>query len=112
MSKFKIGDVVRLKPRKAVAPKFVPEGRQNHKTATVDKVLKDTPGGIVTDRDLNGCRYWNEDDLFLVHNPVEPDPKDDALKLALEVIRDCRMPPNFHLTRTDVIRKLEAAIGE
>ena len=110
MSKFKIGDVVRLKPRKAVAPKFVPEGRQNHKTATVDKVLKDTPGGIITDRDLNGCRYWNEDDLFLCHN-VPDHTQDDALKLALKVIRDCQMPKTFHLTKVEVLAKLQAAIG-
>ena len=66
MPKFKPGDVVRLKPGKAVEPKYVPEGRKNHKTAKIARHHINGHGGLTVDRDLNGCRYWNEDDLFLV----------------------------------------------
>jgi len=110
MSKFKEGDVVRLKPGKAVEPKFVPEGRQNHKTAKVTGYLgQNYPGGVAVDRDLNGCLYWNEDDLLLCHN-VADHVQDDALELALEVIRDCQMPSNFRMPKYEVVAQIKKAL--
>lgn len=41
-----------------------PEGRDNHRTATVVAMWND--GEIKTDRDLRGCRYWNAADLRVV----------------------------------------------
>lgn len=111
MSKFKEGDIVRLKPGKAVAPEFVPEGRQNHKTATIRCYLgHGYPGGVGLDRDLNGCLYWNEDDLLLCHN-VADNAQTEALELAVAVIRNCRMPKTFPLTKKEVLAQLQAAIG-
>lgn len=58
---FKIGDQVRLKPEQI--SNNVPEGREDNATAKIRELLGH--GGVVTDRDLNGCRYWHMDHLVL-----------------------------------------------
>lgn len=58
------GSTIRLKPGTVVGA--IPEGRKNHRTAKVRSFLSDIEGGIFTDRDLRGCRYWNISDVELV----------------------------------------------
>lgn len=59
-----VGDTVKLKPGTRIGK--IPEGRGDHATAKVKTLLKDTPGGVVLDRDLGGMIYWNETDLIFV----------------------------------------------
>lgn len=113
MSKFKEGDVVRLKPDLAVPPKFVPEGRQNNRTAKVKCYIGSVyPGGVALDRDLNGCIYWNEDDLLLCHNVADNTQTDAmilALKLAISTIRLSKLPKR--LNKPGIMAALKTAIG-
>lgn len=60
----KVGDKVRLK--KCVHIGKVPEGRENNRTARIEMLLEDIEGGVKTDRDLRGMRYWNVEDLEVV----------------------------------------------
>jgi hypothetical protein len=60
----KVGDKVRVKEGIAIGK--IPEGRENNKTAIVRAVLEDIEGGVQTDRDLCGLRYWNAEDLEVV----------------------------------------------
>lgn len=66
-SSITIGTTIRLLP--AVAAGWqCPEGRQDNKTATVAALLED--GGIRTDDDLGGCRYWHVSDVEAVEAGV------------------------------------------
>jgi hypothetical protein len=43
-----------------------PEGREDNSTATIQTHMPAYgPGAVMLDRDLHGCRYWNEEDLVL-----------------------------------------------
>ena len=44
-----------------------PKGRENHRTAKIQTFLSDTDGGVMVDRDLRGCLYWNLEDLEAIH---------------------------------------------
>ena len=60
----KAGDVVGLNEK---AKRFgCPKGRENNRTAKILAMLTDVEGGVFTDRDLGGCRYWNVEDLVVV----------------------------------------------
>lgn len=43
-----------------------PEGRENNETARIKGHLSNIVGGVVLDRDLHGCRYWNTTELVKV----------------------------------------------
>lgn len=59
-----VGQTVKLKPSVVHA---CPEGRKDNDTAVVRGSLEPKiRGGVVMDRDLHGCLYWNVDDLELV----------------------------------------------
>lgn len=63
MATINLGDTVKLK---SGTGHRCPEGRDNHRTATVRARLTDVEGGLYMDRDLRGCRYWNEQDVVRV----------------------------------------------
>lgn len=65
-----VGDLVRLKPGIFVG--VVPEGRMNHRTARVRALLSDIDGGVYTDRDLRGARYWHVEDVVVVAADAAP----------------------------------------
>jgi hypothetical protein len=54
-----VGKTVRLKKPKSWR---CPEGRENNKTAIVRSAFEDY-GGLLMERDLHGCRYWNVEDV-------------------------------------------------
>lgn len=54
--KGRIGAVVRLKHRV----------RRGFQTARIERVLQGDFGGVVLDRQLDGLRYWNVEDLVYV----------------------------------------------
>jgi hypothetical protein len=58
---FKVGDVVKLKPRTV---KLSPSDVRNHMTATIRAFLVDVEGGVFLDRHMGGFRYWNVEDLL------------------------------------------------
>jgi hypothetical protein len=58
--KLKIGDKVSL-TEEANKSQVCPKGRTNNRSATIDALIES--GGVRTDRDLRGCRYWNVADL-------------------------------------------------
>ena len=61
----KAGQTVRLKPEVVRA---CPEGREDNNTAVVRASLEpETRGGVMMERDLHGCQFWNENDLELVN---------------------------------------------
>lgn len=61
--KVKVGDIISLRS----GMKYTcPEDRENNRFAVVDAVDLYGCGGIMTDRDLRGCRFWNEDDVEVV----------------------------------------------
>lgn len=61
-STFKVGDTVRLKPG---VNHECPEGRDDHHTAKIASFMGASyPGGVMMDRDLRGCKYWNTADLI------------------------------------------------
>lgn len=55
----KKGDMVRVKNGLCTAR--VPEGRVDNRTAKVRSIGEQ--GEVHTDRDLNGCRWWNAAEL-------------------------------------------------
>ena len=63
---FRVGDAVKL--RKSVKKYHkCPEGREDNKTAVIDTFLPDMASGALrTVEDLEGCQYWNVDDVVLV----------------------------------------------
>ena len=66
--KFNVGDLVELKPGRAG---HCPDGRVDNKQARVQVVLGDlSRGELRMDRDLNGCLYWNAEEL--VHASADP----------------------------------------
>jgi hypothetical protein len=65
----KMGDKVRVK--EGVVVSKTSEGRENNKTAIVRALLSDIEGGVQTDRDLCGLRYWNAEDLEVVEGEQE-----------------------------------------
>ena len=54
------GDTVRLS--KSVENHTCPEGRENNKTA---RIVSFIGSGLMLDRDLHGCRYWNKSDVIV-----------------------------------------------
>jgi len=60
-----IGKKVKLTP-KAKTHHRCPEGRENNRTAIIKGTIWEGYGGLVLDRDLAGCRYWNIEDVELV----------------------------------------------
>ena len=60
---FKVGDDVRLNP-KAESP-------LGKRVATIETLLTNVEGGVFLNQELNGCRYWNVDDLILVKSVEE-----------------------------------------
>lgn len=62
-TELKVGDMVKLKD--GVVHKC-PQGRENNRTARlaadVSKNFK-ADGAWMMDRDLRGCKFWNEEDL-------------------------------------------------
>ena len=56
-----IGTVVRLR---AGVSHRCPEGRKNHRTATISATMESfSKGARQVDRDLRGCLFWNVEDL-------------------------------------------------
>lgn len=64
--KFQVGQVVRLRPE--VRRCKVPAGREDHPTATIICLLNIDDGAMKLDRDLNGMKYWNENETELVQS--------------------------------------------
>lgn len=62
MTGFKEGDTIKLKDS---VIHTCPLGRENNRTAKIRSFLA-IEGGLFTDRDLRGCRYWNAEDVELV----------------------------------------------
>lgn len=60
------GDTIRLK-REVAKTQVCPKGRENHQTAKI-RCFTGADGGILTDRDLRGCLYWNIDDVEKVED--------------------------------------------
>lgn len=60
----KIGDRVKLKA--SVKNHTCPEGRDNNKTAVIWHTYGDDDKCCRMKEDLQGCAYWNKDDLELV----------------------------------------------
>jgi len=58
------GDTVRL--RKDVERFSIPKGRGDNKTAKVVGVNLFGVGGVQVDRDLEGIKFWNDDDIAIV----------------------------------------------
>lgn len=59
-----VGDTVKL-TTKAKRLWSCPDDREDNSTAIVKALLPDIEGGLFMDRDLRGCRYWNETDVMV-----------------------------------------------
>jgi hypothetical protein len=55
-----VGDTVRLKRGVTGLPI---DGREDNRTAVVQSLLKNVPGGLFMARDQRCCRYWNVADV-------------------------------------------------
>jgi hypothetical protein len=60
-TQIKVGDIIRLKTG---VVHICPEGREDNFTAKVQSLLP--RGGIKTEQDLRGCKWWNQDDVEVV----------------------------------------------
>lgn len=60
----KPGDIVRLK--NSTVRYRVPEGREDNRSARVKTVFG--VGGMLLERDLNGMKWWNVEDVQVVRN--------------------------------------------
>lgn len=62
LSPFQLDVEVQLK---ADVTHSCPEGRENNLTAKISNFLDCAEGAVVLDRDLQGCAFWNTEDLEL-----------------------------------------------
>ena len=63
ITKFKIGDLVRLDQRVLDEGWKCPKGRFSNKTARVHSVNVNDCGGVRLTHNLAGYSWWNQDDL-------------------------------------------------
>lgn len=84
----------------------------NKGPASVDNhlMIVAADGDYLARIDASEGRKWRASAALLVHGFNQLQGSEKALRLALEVIRDCQMPKTYHRTKAEVLADIEGQI--